>query len=664
MNLINNTSDISEKINHYHTLSRDLSQLEDSYTYALKAYELSTEHNLLFDRIRSLWYLGNSKIYQKEFESSVEFISEGLNLISESYESLDSDMLYWKGKLLELKGWSQASDKNFYEALQSYNEAIMIFTELDKPIGFITSSIGHLLTNAGDFELASEYFIKAADINMLNNKYDFAVLDFVGLAAIYDNQSEHEKSIENLYKALEIDTEKGQSQYNNYIKLNLGISNFKLKNYDKALKFLVEARGHYLLSTNNRDNIAVATCEVYLGKINFSQENKEKLLSIFMAAKKTAEQFEDIDLKMLSLEAIAKANTQLGNYKEALKTTVLFNELKDSIFNDKLLLSLRSVDLKNRYETIQKEKDNSFRQEILNTKLKHQWYLIFILLLFILSACTAAYFLFKSNLKNKEMKDEVLIKNQSLHSTKSLLEESNRDMKKYIKINKELEQFAYIASHDIKGPLRTISSFSSLIKKEFYNVAKQKERSYFEFIENGTRSLNLLIDDLLEYSKSNTKAVKIERLNLVDVINEVILLLDFSITTKNARIEKSNCNMVVYADQVKLKQILQNIISNALKFSDKERPPHILISAEETKDFIFIHIKDNGIGIEEKYFDQVFEKFARLNSKEQFEGTGLGLSICAKYVEDHDGVIEINKNEEYGVTVSFSISKYLNSNEI
>jgi len=134
--------------------------------------------------------------------------------------------------------------------------------------------------------------------------------------------------------------------------------------------------------------------------------------------------------------------------------------------------------------------------------------------------------------------------------------------------------------------------------------------------------------------------------------------LDFCISQSQGKVVWNDCHIRLYADRVKLKQVLQNLVGNALKFRDAGRAPLVEIRAWENTSHIYISVRDNGIGISEKHFKRVFKKFARMHEKE-FEGTGLGLCICEKYIKKHKGNIQIERNTDYGVTFTFSISKSL-----
>jgi len=167
----------------------------------------------------------------------------------------------------------------------------------------------------------------------------------------------------------------------------------------------------------------------------------------------------------------------------------------------------------------------------------------------------------------------------------------------------------------------------------------------------------VFVDDLLQFSKANSQALNIEPISLTNIINEVKENLDFSISQSKGQIKIEDCDKRLYADRIKIKQVFQNLISNALKFRDAERNPVIEIRTWENTDYICVSVKDNGIGISEEYFGKVFEKFARIKTKQNFEGTGLGLSICAKYIKKHKGDIWIERNDEHGVKFTFTISK-------
>lgn len=223
--------------------------------------------------------------------------------------------------------------------------------------------------------------------------------------------------------------------------------------------------------------------------------------------------------------------------------------------------------------------------------------------------------------------------------------------------NQELEQFAYIASHDLQEPLRMISSFLSQLDKKYGAQLDDKARRYIFFAVDGAQRMRQIILDLLEYSRVS-RAEK-ESLSPVDcnaLLSEIQSLLRKNIQETGAQISWHNLPMVTTA-RGPLRQVLQNLISNSLKYCAPERPPEISIRAEETPDAWIFAVSDNGIGIEAEYFDKIFVIFQRLHSKEAYSGTGLGLAICKKIVENQGGRIWLSSEPGQGSSFYFSIRK-------
>jgi DNA-binding LacI/PurR family transcriptional regulator/signal transduction histidine kinase len=210
--------------------------------------------------------------------------------------------------------------------------------------------------------------------------------------------------------------------------------------------------------------------------------------------------------------------------------------------------------------------------------------------------------------------------------------------------NSELEQFSYIASHDLKEPLRKISTFGKRLKEKYDKVLGDQGCDYIDRMQNASIRMQALIDDLLTYSRLTYKIQQFTAVNLYQVAKDVLIDLDVLIEQKKARIEMGELP-VIDAEPLQMRQLLQNLICNALKFDKPDHPPVIKIYGKITEDlgigFCEIIIEDNGIGIEEKYFDQIFGVFQRLHGHTQYTGTGIGLAICKKIVGRHKGKIRV-----------------------
>lgn len=232
---------------------------------------------------------------------------------------------------------------------------------------------------------------------------------------------------------------------------------------------------------------------------------------------------------------------------------------------------------------------------------------------------------------------------------KSLLEELKRS-------NEELQQFAYVTSHDLQEPLRTIASFTQLMERRYKGKLDEDADEFMDYIVDASVRMKQMIMDLLEYSRVGTKQEMFQTIDMESKLNNVLVNLSDLIERSRAEITHSPLPLVV-GDKSQLLLLLQNLITNAIKFRKEDEPPRIHISAiedPEKNEYVF-SIVDNGIGIEEQYFDRIFTIFQRLHTREEYQGTGIGLSIAKRIVERHGGMIWVESEFGEGSTFYFTI---------
>ena len=219
--------------------------------------------------------------------------------------------------------------------------------------------------------------------------------------------------------------------------------------------------------------------------------------------------------------------------------------------------------------------------------------------------------------------------------------------------NKELEQFAYVASHDLREPLRMITSFLELLKMRYENDLDGEANEFIDYAVDGAQRMDVMIKDLLDYSRISSQERKFEYLKSEEILNTVLINLKSTIKDNSVNIIHDPLPLI-YANNQQMVQLFQNLIGNAIKYRGKENP-EIQISYEDVDDEYIFSIKDNGIGIDEKHLKKIFKIFHRLHTSEEYEGTGIGLAISEKILEKHRGKIWAESETDKGTTFHFTI---------
>ncbi len=241
----------------------------------------------------------------------------------------------------------------------------------------------------------------------------------------------------------------------------------------------------------------------------------------------------------------------------------------------------------------------------------------------------------------------------------ALLDQTNVTLEKYIESNLQLENFAYIASHDLRAPLRAIMSFSNLLDEKYRSGMDAKAQTYLDIIKRSSINMLAFIDDLLLFSRVNTQDLQIESFEAYSLQSVLHEEFDHAIVDKRGSLQFHGWNEVLLGDKTKLKIVLQNLISNAIKFCKVDVPPEIHCKLERTGSAYVITVSDNGIGFEEKYREKIFQIFEKLHSHDKYEGTGLGLAISSKIVKKHKGSITVSSVPDAGTTFTITIDEKL-----
>jgi signal transduction histidine kinase len=220
--------------------------------------------------------------------------------------------------------------------------------------------------------------------------------------------------------------------------------------------------------------------------------------------------------------------------------------------------------------------------------------------------------------------------------------------------NRDLEQFAYVASHDLQEPLRKVASFTQLLQKRYGGQMDERADQYIAFAVDGAKRMQQLIQDLLGFSRVGRLGGELADVPLEDALTDALDNLEHLVEDAGAVVTHDPLP-VVRGERALLVQLLQNLVGNAVKFRDPERPPTVRITASQVGDSWELECRDNGIGIDQQYAERVFVIFQRLHPKDVYEGTGIGLALCKKIVEYHGGRIWLGETDGAGTSIRWTL---------
>jgi two-component system, chemotaxis family, sensor kinase Cph1 len=219
--------------------------------------------------------------------------------------------------------------------------------------------------------------------------------------------------------------------------------------------------------------------------------------------------------------------------------------------------------------------------------------------------------------------------------------------------NRAIEQFAYVSSHDLREPLRMITSFLQLLKRRYANELDDDANDFINYAVEGAKRLDMMINDLLEFSEIGTKERELEYIHSDRIVEQVLTNLETKIRYINAEITYDSLP-IIYANEYQMIQLFENIIDNAIKFSGRKNPKIHISAKKQADEYIFV-VKDNGIGIEKQHLERIFNIFQRLHSRRKYDGSGMGLPISQRIIQEHKGKIWAISTPGKGSTFYFTI---------
>lgn len=610
---------------------------EENYTAAITKYEEvlkdfePQENCKIYPKL--LLQLGKANAKLQRYDAALHFYEKYLIL-----PQVDS---HPKDKATGLGLMATAYQKiGNYETSYDYQIQALGIRESQKDsagIGRSLYELGTLVFYQKNYELALKYY-KGSMALAVARKKDKAILSCLSaLGPTYEGLRDTVAALKTLNKALDLARSLGIKSKEAYALHNLGAHHLRKKAYAEAYEFLMES---YQIKFALEDKWGLIGSHIYIGDLFRSQGLLEQAEQEYDSGLNLAKEIES-DARIVTLyDRLGTVYTAQGKYVKAIEMKDLYMDLKEELLNEKLIEELGNKKIQ--YELEKKDREILLLQEqnrVKKLKTKTLWMFSFI------SVCLIGVSL-RSRAKHKH-NEALQEKNQEIQQKNSDLERKNDDLKK----------FAFIVSHDLKAPLRTIGSFTGLLRRRYFNKIDQDGQEYMDFITGGVKRMDQLLNDLLTYSQIENTDRGADWTETKDVIHNALSNLYFQIRNQNVAVKINEEALPrVKGNSAHLTQLFQNIIANGIKFRNG-RAPQISIDCMQNEQKFTFAIQDNGIGIEDQYQEKIFRMFSRLHKVEEYEGTGIGLATCKKIVEKHGGKIWVKSALGKGSTFYFSLPK-------
>lgn len=568
-------------------------------------------------------------------------------------------------------------EKSFQEQLNALH-----YHELENNlngVGRDNYEIGSILFYQDRFDQALTYYQKAYELFV---EIDNQKLIYASLAAIGSTHAELgnlDESLDFGTQALELARNLNYKTGIAYALGNVAHVKIKLREMTGAKSMLLEA---LQLKEELNDPWAIIGGHLGLAKAYLECGKKtEKALPHLATALELSKKIKSKTRELETYEQYEKVYKALNDFPNSYKYLKQHSMLKDSVLNEKTIEEMGQT--KRKFELEKKENEIALLTSK-NKNLEYKKKLQRLQLGIFVSLLLIFFFAFLVNAKNLKKQKETnlvlenqqdkiqqqndilqdkqveLVKlNQLLEKNNALLEDKNQEIqnknRQLKNSNEDLKNFAYVASHDLKEPLRMVHSYTSLIKRRYHDLFDETGQEFLYFVTDAVKRMDVMLSDLLDYSRIDSRENTEELVDLKDVLLVVNANLGGMLDEQQASLwyPKENCP-VVKANMSKMIQLFQNLISNAIKFKG-ESDPIIKIDCKEENDNYIISIKDNGIGIAPENHEKVFEMFKRLHTREEYEGTGIGLATCKKIVQKYGGEIWIESSLGIGTTFFFSM---------
>lgn len=619
-----------------------LFDVDSSFNYAVQALDLATEIGYNSGKARALNIKSNKFQIQKEHLQSILLNNEALSIAKEIGDQKNLARIY---NSIAVNYYNMGDQQTAIKNLQLAASASQLTEDTVRSV-YTLSNIGFLHLQNNSLDHAEKYLLEAKDLADKSDIQQIKRLVLRHLGSLYAELDNYELSIKYFQKGIKssvVDNDLLNLAWN---KALLGKYLSEKDEFEEGEKNLYEGLKLFEQLKDLENQLQVCS---YLSKHYNRKKEYDNAVKTSQGCLEKIGEEGNLKYKAIFLKQLSVAYEGKGDNNNAYK---YFKEYKTS--NDSILLkegSLKTIELELKYQLEKKEVENKLlveeqAKQSVGIKIRNITILSSMILL-LLSGLIAL--LFWRNVKKEQnysnnLETEVQARTIDLQSANRELSQSNE----------ELERFAYIASHDLKEPVRNIISFTELLEKEIGDVSNDKIDSFLKIIRENSKQMHSLIRDTLEYSKIEGKENLKTLVDLNLTIGNIKSAISDTIQKKSAKIKIVKKLPTIKASETQLFIVFKNLIENGLKYNESDTPLITIDHSVNDREYTF-SITDNGIGINPKHYERVFEMYKRLQKKEGWEGTGLGLATCKKIINQMGGNIWLQSKLGQGSTFNFSI---------
>lgn len=635
---------------------------------SVKPISLSSEHP------DSLLAEGKKLLFDENFIAALQYLQDGYKANDLSADQRADYLYHLSLAYRKLNMYPQAVDllkelTGMQPKTMHHKQALLLLGAIHKDLGqfddafniFVTIlqqfqaekdtfniarnyySLGSLFYYQNNYIQALDYYEKSYDLAkaIQNQKIIYNCLAAFG--STYEAQNKLELSLEYQLQSLaiadKIDYQTGLA----YSYHNLGSNYLSRKQYDQAL---VEFRKSLEIKQQLNDSWGIIGTRIALTDLYIAKKEYKKAIQELEVVEILAKKLQTRPRLLNIYKKYAKVYEALNDFKQSnhyLREQLL---LSDSIFNETTSANISAA--QTQYEVQSRDAQINLlkiENQVLE-KDKRINLLIYMLTALAVVFTTMLAFILRRSLNKERIYSEALaIKNQEIQQQMTALADSNQS----------LENFAYVASHDLREPLRGIKSFATLLERRYASKLDNSAKEYFHFIRDGVEQMDALLVNLLNFSSLNNSKVSFSDVNIADVLLRTTNALKIELEQKGVQLELDyQAFPNLKGNSALLGQLFQNLIANGAKFTRSEAPI-VKINYTKTNNKHQFSVRDNGIGISAKNQQKIFKMFHRLHGRQEFKGTGIGLATCRKIVELHQGEIWVESQEGSGSTFYFTI---------